>query len=165
MIKRPDTNAQRIKRHKRVRAKVSGTPARPRLNVFRSEKNIYAQIIDDVAGHTLVAASSLDKEIDNKVLFVIMTDGMENSSIEFSKSQISNMINNHNWEFIFIGADIDSYSEAGNIGIRKSRTANYRKSKQGVEDAYCSIECVTNAMRADMDLDKVDWKANLRKYD
>ena len=64
MIKRPDTKAQRIKRHKRVRAKVAGTPERPRLNVFRSEKNIYAQIIDDVAGNTLVAASSLDKAIE-----------------------------------------------------------------------------------------------------
>ena len=61
MIKRPDTKAQRIKRHKRVRAKVSGTPERPRLNVFRSEKNIYAQIIDDVSGKTLVSASSLEK--------------------------------------------------------------------------------------------------------
>ena len=64
MIKRPNTHAQRQKRHKRVRAKVFGTPARPRLNVFRSEKNIYAQVIDDVAGHTLVSASSLDKEIE-----------------------------------------------------------------------------------------------------
>ena len=64
MIKRPNTNAQRQKRHKRVRAKVFGTPERPRLNVFRSEKNIYAQVIDDVAGHTLVSASSLDKSID-----------------------------------------------------------------------------------------------------
>ena len=63
MIKRPDTKAQRMKRHLRVRSKVSGTPERPRLNVFRSEKNIYAQVIDDVAGSTLVAASSLDKEI------------------------------------------------------------------------------------------------------
>ena len=44
MIKRPDTNAQRLKRHKRVRAKLSGTPERPRLNVFRSEKNIYAPV-------------------------------------------------------------------------------------------------------------------------
>ncbi len=61
MIKRPDTNAQRIRRHKRVRAKISGTPERPRLNVFRSETNIYAQIIDDVAGSTLVSASSLEK--------------------------------------------------------------------------------------------------------
>ena len=53
MINRPDTRSQRIKRHKRVRAKISGTPERPRLNVFRSETNIYAQIIDDVTGKTL----------------------------------------------------------------------------------------------------------------
>ena len=64
MIKRPNTNAQRLKRHKRVRAKVFGTPERPRLNVFRSEKNIYAQVIDDTEGNTLVSASSLDKEIE-----------------------------------------------------------------------------------------------------
>ena len=48
MITRPNTNKQRMKRHKRVRAKISGTPVCPRLNVFRSEANIYAQIIDDV---------------------------------------------------------------------------------------------------------------------
>ena len=59
MINRPDTRSQRIKRHKRVRAKISGTPERPRLCVFRSEKNIYAQVIDDVAGVTLCSASSL----------------------------------------------------------------------------------------------------------
>ena len=64
MIKRPNTNAQRLKRHKRVRAKISGTPEMPRLNVFRSEANIYAQVIDDVAGVTLVSASSLDKAIE-----------------------------------------------------------------------------------------------------
>jgi large subunit ribosomal protein L18 len=64
MINRPDTRAQRLKRHKRVRAAVSGTPERPRLNVFRSECNIYAQIIDDVNGKTLVAASSLDKDFE-----------------------------------------------------------------------------------------------------
>ena len=61
MIKRPDTRGQRIKRHKRVRGKISGTAERPRLSVFRSESNIYAQIIDDVAGNTLVAASSVEK--------------------------------------------------------------------------------------------------------
>lgn len=61
MIQRPDTNAQRIKRHKRVRGKVSGTSERPRLNVFRSETNIYAQIIDDTKGVTLASASSLEK--------------------------------------------------------------------------------------------------------
>ncbi|MBR6950890.1 MAG: 50S ribosomal protein L18 [Oscillospiraceae bacterium] len=61
MIKRPDTKAQRAKRHKRVRSKVSGTPERPRLCVFRSENHIYAQIIDDVNGVTLAAASSVEK--------------------------------------------------------------------------------------------------------
>lgn len=64
MIKRPNTNAQRLKRHKRVRAKISGTPEMPRLNVFRSEANIYTQVIDDVNGVTLASASSLDKAIE-----------------------------------------------------------------------------------------------------
>ena len=64
MIKRPNTNAQRLKRHKRVRAKISGTPEMPRLNVFRSEANIDAQVIDDVNGVTLASASSLDKAIE-----------------------------------------------------------------------------------------------------
>ena len=62
MINRPNTKAQRLHRHKRVRGKVSGTPERPRLNVFRSETNIYAQIIDDTKGVTLVSASSLEKD-------------------------------------------------------------------------------------------------------
>ena len=64
MIKRPNTNAQRLKRHKRVRGKISGTPEMPRLNVFRSEANIYAQVIDDVNVVTLASASSLDKAIE-----------------------------------------------------------------------------------------------------
>lgn len=61
MIKRPDTKAQRVKRHKRVRGRIAGTPERPRLNVFRSGSNIYAQIIDDVNMVTLCAASSIEK--------------------------------------------------------------------------------------------------------
>lgn len=64
MINRPDTRTQRIKRHKRVRGKVSGTAERPRLCVFRSEKHIYAQVIDDVAGKTLVSASSVEKDFE-----------------------------------------------------------------------------------------------------
>ena len=64
MIKRPDTRGQRIKRHKRVRGKISGTAEMPRLCVFRSEANIYAQIIDDVAGNTLVAASTVEKAFE-----------------------------------------------------------------------------------------------------
>lgn len=116
----------------------------------------------DAIGKTI---TTLNHKIENKVLFVIMTDGMENASVEYSKSQISNMINSHSWEFIFIGADIDSYSEAGNIGIRKSRVANYKKSKQGIEDVYSSIECAANFTRADMNLEENNWKESLRKYD
>ena len=64
MVKKFDKNAQRLKRHIRVRGKISGTPERPRLSVFRSNANIYAQIIDDVNGVTLASASTLDKEFD-----------------------------------------------------------------------------------------------------
>lgn len=62
MVKKPDSNKARLKRHVRVRSKISGTSERPRLNVFRSAKNIYAQLIDDVAGVTLASASSLEKD-------------------------------------------------------------------------------------------------------
>ena len=64
MIKKADTKKARAKRHTRVRGKISGTPDRPRLNVFRSAKHIYAQIIDDVNGVTLASASSMDKEFE-----------------------------------------------------------------------------------------------------
>ena len=64
MVRRIDKNAMRLKRHVRVRGKISGTPERPRLNVFRSNANIYAQIIDDVNGVTLVAANTLEKEFE-----------------------------------------------------------------------------------------------------
>ena len=64
MVKSFDKNAQRVKRHTRVRSKISGTPERPRLNVYRSNANIYAQIIDDVNGVTLAAASTLDKDFE-----------------------------------------------------------------------------------------------------
>lgn len=64
MVKKIDKKAQRQKRHIRVRGKISGTPERPRLNVFRSNANIYAQIIDDVNGVTLASASTLDKEFE-----------------------------------------------------------------------------------------------------
>lgn len=62
MIKKKDSNQQRLLRHRRVRGKISGTVERPRLNVFRSARHIYAQIIDDVKGVTLCAASTLDKD-------------------------------------------------------------------------------------------------------
>jgi large subunit ribosomal protein L18 len=63
MFKRFDRNAARKRRHRRIRGRVAGTPARPRLNVFRSNRHLYAQVIDDEKGHTLVAASTMDEPI------------------------------------------------------------------------------------------------------
>ena len=64
MIRKTDKKAMRLHRHVRVRGKISGTPNRPRLNVFRSNANIYAQIIDDVNGVTLVSASTIEKTFE-----------------------------------------------------------------------------------------------------
>ncbi len=66
MVKKTDRKMERARRHARVRRKISGTPDRPRLCVYRSNNNLYVQIIDDVAANTLVAASTLDKEIKTK---------------------------------------------------------------------------------------------------
>ena len=64
MVEKADKKQAREARHRRVREKISGTPERPRLNVFRSTKHIYAQVIDDVNGVTLASASSLSKDFD-----------------------------------------------------------------------------------------------------
>jgi large subunit ribosomal protein L18 len=65
-------NEARLRRHRRVRKKIFGTPERPRMNVFRSSSQIYAQIIDDLNGHTLASASSIDNELKAKM------DGLSN---------------------------------------------------------------------------------------
>ncbi|MDR1892082.1 MAG: 50S ribosomal protein L18 [Oscillospiraceae bacterium] len=61
MVNKPDRNKARVHRHLRVRAKIAGSAACPRLNVYRSNANIYAQVIDDIKGTTLVSASSVEK--------------------------------------------------------------------------------------------------------
>ena len=113
----------------------------------------------DAIGRTII---TLDNEIDNDVLFVITTDGYENSSKEFTKDQIKNLINNHNWEFIYLGADIDSYAEAANIGIRMERTANYKKTKEGINKMYESVSDVSFSLYSKGEVDdswkeKLDW--------
>ena len=66
MVSKTDRKLERVRRHKRVRNKIVGTPERPRLSVFRSNSNIYVQLIDDVNGCTLAQASTLDKEVKEK---------------------------------------------------------------------------------------------------
>ena len=67
MAKKKTRSTARIRRHARIRKHISGTPERPRLNVFRSLKDIYAQVIDDEDGQTLISASSIDKELRAKM--------------------------------------------------------------------------------------------------
>ena len=66
MLNKVDKNQKRKERHYSIRNKITGTPERPRLNVFKSSKHIYAQVIDDATGKTLVSASTLDKELKDK---------------------------------------------------------------------------------------------------
>ena len=91
MVKKADKKQAREARHRRVREKISGTPERPRLNVFRSTKHIYAQVIDDVNGVTLASASSLSKDFDgnggNK-------DGARNVGQMIAKSALDKGITN-----------------------------------------------------------------------
>ncbi len=74
MIKKKSRSEIRVKKHKRMRFYIKGTAERPRLSVFRSEKHIYAQIIDDTVGHTLAAASTMEKAIRDELEY---TDNVE----------------------------------------------------------------------------------------
>ncbi len=67
MLKKVNKNAKRMKRHSRARQKIQGTAERPRLNVFRSSNHIYAQVINDIDGITMVSASTLDKDLKGKL--------------------------------------------------------------------------------------------------
>lgn len=112
----------------------------------------------DAIGTTI---NRLDRKVDNDVLFVITTDGLENSSREFSKSDIKNMIANHNWEFLFIGADIDSYEEARGLGIDMTRAANYEKSSAGLGALFDSVGDAHEEMTRGGSLDSMRWKRRL----
>jgi uncharacterized protein YegL len=115
----------------------------------------------DAIGNTI---NFMDKEKANKVMFVITTDGMENASKEFTRAKIKEMIQGHkDWEFIYIGADIDSYSEGQSIGIDSKNISNYRKDKKGVSMLYSAISNATENYRADR-RNNINWKQDLEKY-
>ncbi len=87
MFKKVKRNVNRKKRHERVRRKITGTPTKPRLNVFRSGKHIYAQVIDDIAGNTLASASTLDKSFElttthNKEAAKLVGEAIAKKSLE-----------------------------------------------------------------------------------
>ncbi len=92
MISKIDKNADRLKRHERVRNKVSGTPERPRLSVYRSLNHIYAQVIDDVAGKTLVSCSTMDKTIADTIKDLTKTEAAKVVGQEVAKRALANGI-------------------------------------------------------------------------
>lgn len=88
MLKKAVRNKKRVERHNKIRNKIVGTPERPRLNVYRSSTNIYAQIIDDAAGKTLVQASTIDKEIAAKVAEMTKVEAAKVVGAEVAKRAV-----------------------------------------------------------------------------
>lgn len=93
----------------------------------------------------------LGEEKPENVLFVITTDGEENSSRKFTKSQIEKMIkhqtNGHGWKFMFLGANMDAVKEAESIGISSKYATGYTYTSKGVDDVYTTMSCVTSSLR------------------
>jgi len=85
VLKKAVRNKKRVERHNKIRNKIVGTPERPRLNVFRSSKNIYAQIIDDAAGNTIVQASTKDKEILERITEMTKVEAAKLVGAELAK--------------------------------------------------------------------------------
>lgn len=105
----------------------------------------------------------IDRCDTDKVLFIIITDGYENASREFDKDKVRRMIKNHsNYEFIYIGADIDSYSSGGSIGIKSDNIANFKKDKKGTDLLFRSAKNFETSMMEDSEVSS--WKKDLDEY-
>ena len=126
-----------------------------------TEKDYYTRgstALLDAIGKATNYMDELNKE---KVIFIITTDGYENSSTDYTKEQIKEIINNHkNWEFVYIGADIDSYTEASSIGIKSTNTANYKKNKKGISNLFASVSKLSK-MYYEEDCINEKWKEDL----
>ena len=108
-----------------------------------------------------------EEDIPEHTVFVITTDGMENASREFSSEKIKKMIeekkNNNGWEFLFLAANIDAVESAANIGIDRTRTADYRATPDGTVALYRMVSDAISCKRARCDLSRGDWKRNQKK--
>lgn len=112
----------------------------------------------DAIGKTI---REMEDKNPNRVMFVITTDGYENASKEYNKSQIKELIKSHkDWKFMYIGADIDSYSEGRSIGIDDSFIANYKKSEKGVTKLFSALSSASECYYESNELKK-SWKNEL----
>ena len=112
----------------------------------------------DAIGKTI---REMEDKNPNKVIFIITTDGYENASTKYNKSQIKELISVHkDWKFMYIGADIDSYSEGRSLGIKDEFIANYKKTDRGISKLYNAL---TTASKLYYEEEKIDesWKNEL----
>ena len=112
----------------------------------------------DAIGKTI---REMEDKNPNKVIFIITTDGYENTSTKYNKSQIKELISVHkDWKFMYIGADIDSYSEGRSLGIKDEFIANYKKTDRGISKLYNAL---TTASKLFYEEEKIDesWKNEL----
>ena len=115
----------------------------------------------DALGNTI---NYMDHNSHGKVMFIIITDGYENASKEYNKNKIKNLIKKHSeWEFVYIGADIDSYVAGGEIGIKRENIAGYRKDKKGTSILFNSIGKFEEAMMCEETCGNA-WKEDLDNY-
>lgn len=105
------------------------------------------------------------EDVPEHTIFVITTDGMENASHIYDKKtvkkQIERQTEEHGWEFIFLGANIDSAEAAQEIGIRRERAMNYNQDRDGIEACYCAMECAISMTREKQSLDSDLWKKSI----
>ena len=114
----------------------------------------------DALGNTI---NSMEKKDTDKVLFIIITDGYENASKEYDNKMIKKLIKKHSdWEFIYIGADIDSYASGGAIGIKKDNIANYKKDARGTAKLFKAVGDFECAMMGEAST--TNWKQDLDNY-
>ena len=115
----------------------------------------------DAVGKTI---KDIESKTNNKVIFIITTDGRENASKQYNKAQIKELIEGHtNWEFMFIGANIDSFSEGNSIGIKDTNICNYKKSKNGVSALFKSLSKASDMCYNEETLNS-SWKNELENY-
>ena len=127
-----------------------------------TEKEYYVRGCTALLDSIGKTANSYKNEVGS-AMCIITSDGYENASREYDRDQIRRIIESCGWEFVFIGADIDSYAEASRIGIRKSRVANYNKTAEGHKEMYDACNLITDRYYRKRDLkdNNEDWKEKL----
>jgi hypothetical protein len=106
-----------------------------------------------------------DKDVPSHIVFVVITDGEENTSSKFTKDKIKNMVRHqqrfHDWKFFFLGANIDSFAEAGSLGFSSTYTSNYTANSGGVDSAYWAVSQAVNNIRTSCVVDD-SWKKDIK---